>query len=677
MSFFVKEDISWDKNDLNRPLTKYQNYEIKGVLIDILIGNKNICLDKNICYYNIYTADSKKRIGVFEFPLDELSSHVDEQGDVIPPNNPKLYSFVNANFLQSAKKSQQQNQQEIKLKQFIQLRHSIKKEKRDKKETKEKKAESKKKRPFLENDENRIHYKKNDSIKKELYESISISRSLLPTETKSDAKNAIQEYNKQMKSGHVGMHWLNATMKSLHYTVQPASNFWSILERAIEMVGKKTSIEKCVSFLANHSNIESLFHEEKIMYSELEMLKYEQDRRAFTITSRLNDITKLFKPFSKYVLSKEDSERLKEEKSQLEKELLYIEQDLKDLREDIENRFSYMKHVKTLDDYKEYIQSSHFKVNEWAIQVMEHEFNLKCIWFINSTQKDSELNKLFTLPLMPNQKKMRPDVYLLLGIETPDIPDSTLYFEKILWICYKNHCVFSFQELPYSVKCLASQRIKTTPFYQLPDFQVLTGCRIFPENDITGGYYEHDVRFPIYMRSVPPKIPPTKWVYFRKLRKIKDWYKILSDDCMIQGGFNLDNHVWPSVTHYVLAGHFVDHSVYYLEFTDDGGGDSLISKSAEIAREAAHHTGVYRLKNPKKHSLELSNIEYLPNTFILKQSNVDLLSRRGKALRIKFENVDMRKVLLATLDAILLDEKGDEDSLLMQIRQEIKSVGTN
>jgi len=675
MFFFEKEDISLDKNDLDRPLTKYQNYEIKGIFIDILIGNKNILLDKNICYYNIYTADSKQRIGVFEFPLDELSSHVDEQGDVIPSETPKLFSFVNIPFLQSAKKIQQKNHQELLLKKALQT-NSIKSTKYI---TSIEKSKTNKEKYEKENHEKENHEKEDNCFKKkkkkDLYDCVSASsNSKLPIETQKDAKTAIQEYKKWTKGEHMDIHWLNATMKNIHYTVQPESSFWSILEKAMEKVGKKTSKEKCVSYLANHSSLELLFHEDKVMYSELEMLKYEQDRRAFTITSRLNDIAKLFKSSSPYVLSKEDLQRLKEEKSQLEKELQYIEQDLKDLNDDIETKFSYMKHVKTLNDYKEFIQSSYFKVNEWAIQMMEHAFNIKCIWFSKIEQKDAK-SKVFTLPLLPSQKSMRPDMYLLLGIETLNPDSDQNVFDNILWIFYKNHGVFSFQELPFSVKCLASQGIMTTPFRNLPDFQVLTGFRIIPRiNQEENLEYQTQTRFPIYSKSVPPIIPSKKWVYFRKLRKIKEWYKILSDDYMIQGGLSIDNHLWPSVTHYVLAGHFVDHSVYYLEFTMDGGYDSVISKSAEIAREAANHTGVYRLKNPKKGSLNLSNIKYIPNNSMLKQTNVDWVSRRVKALRVKFEDNERRRVLLMTLDAVLLDEKGEEDNLLMQVRQELRVV---
>ena len=96
-------DISLDPQDYNRPLTKYTQYEIvlqnQTFEIDILIGHKTIHQRDNVCYFYIYSAASKHRLGLFEFTLDSLPQHIDEEGDLIPPPKPLLFPFVTMDLL--------------------------------------------------------------------------------------------------------------------------------------------------------------------------------------------------------------------------------------------------------------------------------------------------------------------------------------------------------------------------------------------------------------------------------------------------------------------------------------------------------------------------------------------------------------------------------------------------
>ena len=115
-----------------------------------------------------------------------------------------------------------------------------------------------------------------------------------------------------------------------------------------------------------------------------------------------------------------------------------------------------------------------------------------------------------------------------------------------------------------------------------PDFTTFTGCNVslIQETSPFQG-----LTFLLDSKTVP-KIPPKKWILFRALLCTPQWHLQLADDSILDPPLTFGNHEW---THYVQAGHFPDHSVYYLEFTKE---EPPISKSAEVAKITVQNPGV-------------------------------------------------------------------------------------
>ena len=659
-------NVSFDPQDYHRQLTQYKNYEIvapdtgQSFEFDVLVGHPNI--RQQICFYYLYTAVSKHRLGLFEFPVETLSQYIDEEGDLIPPSKPRLFSFVDEAFLQNEWEIQDEKQREQALKQKlrqkprIQIKKGGKDDENEEEEEEDKDEEEERDKDKDENEEeNGLVWNKRKIVPKHmeqsLYDSMETKKSSLPNETEKEAKSHIREYKDFRKTRHVYTHWLNERMKNLHYTVDSTDSILNILQKVLERIGKITSPERCRYFLSQHESIHSHYKSNSLIYSELEYVYFEQENRLDTIRHRLDDISKIMSK-----MKKEESNELDKERIRLQIDEKNTQSDMKNIQEDIHNLFPHMKSITTLEQYREYIQSPRFyNLPIWALSILQEEFQIQFIFIPKETKE-----RPFVLPLA---KPTVPEYYILLSLE--EKLETTL--DQIFLVHYKTEFVFSFEELPFSIKCLASQNIESTFFRFLTDFAIFSDISLPkiepPKRE------EKEVMFQIDFKTLPI-IPWKKWVTFRHLRRIPDWHLELSDDCPIKNGLLLDEHVWPTVTHYVLAGNFMKDSVYYLEYTTDVG-ESMISKTAEVAKTATEHPGVYRMKRRKtKSQCSLSNIEYIPDYGIKKLKNVDFEKRRMHALKVKFSHSYYKNILSCTLNAALKNEKGELDHLLMQMRIE-------
>ena len=639
--FYTGND-SFDPHDLNRPLVKYEQFEIqapdsrKKYLLDILIGNKNLKEKEDLCFFYLYSAESKHRLGLFEIPLDQLSRHIDADGDLLPPSKPLLFPFVTSQVLDKVGQVQEQRKKDREMQQELQ-------QERPKPQT-------------------LIQVKKQANPptltiqQQPLYRKLHKSGGNLPIETETEAKQAILEY-KALKQSHHALHWLNERMKSVHYTVSKMDSLLHLLET---ILGKDLK-----EFLANHPDAERQFQQDQALYSELESLRFEQESRLDKLANRLSTIAQW--------LRKGQNEPLKQEQLQLQIDQKQTQIDMEYTCQDLKMRVPYMKNISTPQQYRNYIQSPAFQFPDWALQLVQEEFNMVCLFFRRHLSS-SHPEKISTLPL---DKKTRPDFFLILTLEqlVPELApmdppyNSLKEFDQVGLVEYKNHKQFTFDELPYSVKCLASQNMESTPFRFLPDFAHFTGMTVpFTEKKP----HPYAIIFPLNAQSVP-RIPQKKWILFRALLRNPQWYRIIADDYPLDPPLSLDGHLWATVTHYVQAGHFPDKSVYYLEFVQ---GESWISKSAELAKMAAERPGVYRKKRELKNdsaSVKTKDFEFIPKPHLVKIKEPNLEERRRKALRAKFAMDPVkRSLLVATLDAILLDDLGREDRLLMQVRQECR-----
>ena len=336
-------DASFDPHDLNRPLVQYEQFEIqapdskKKFLLDILIGNQNLKEKDDLCFFYLYSAESKHRLGLFEIALDQLPRHIDADGDLIPPSKPLLFPFVTSQILDKVGQLQQHRKQEMLLQHQLQQARPL---------TKVKKQDP----PAV-------------TIQQQsLYRKLQPSGGTLPLETETDAKQTIQEYKvfRQTQSQHA-MHWLNERMKNMHYTV-------SLLETTL---GK--DLKELKEFLARHPDTERHFQQDQALYSELESLRFEQESRLDKLANRLATIAQW--------LRKGTNGPLKQEQLQLQIDQKQTQLDLEYTRQDIRTLVPHMKNISTLSHYRNYIQSPAFQLPPWGLQCLQEEFHMICLFF--------------------------------------------------------------------------------------------------------------------------------------------------------------------------------------------------------------------------------------------------------------------------------------------------------
>ena len=130
---------------------------------------------------------------------------------------------------------------------------------------------------------------------------------------------------------------------------------------------------------------------------------------------------------------------------------------------------------------------------------------------------------------------------------------------------------------------------------------------------------------------------------FRKLAKVKDWRKKLSNFYI--SSFKLDGFTWNSVEHFYQASKFKKNNFeFYKQFTVES--ESLISTDARIAKAAGGKTGRYRdrVMRPSKITMD-------PDFF----DNDHHRNVMRRAMEAKFEQCpECLKALLLTRDARLM-----------------------
>jgi predicted NAD-dependent protein-ADP-ribosyltransferase YbiA (DUF1768 family) len=347
--------------------------------------------------------------------------------------------------------------------------------------------------------------------------------------------------------------------------------------------------------------------------------------------------------------------------------------------------FSFMKNVDTLEKFKKLVRSCEFWAETWAISTLERILNIKIIIFSSEAfqSKPPNLDNVLLCgqlndTILEEQKNFNPEFYILV--------DYTGSHYKL--IGYKNKKIFTFEEIPFSVKEMIIDKCmeRVGGVYNLiPDFQLL---KTQQSNELIGGgggggeidakltgLYDENIVFQFYSKSsdfdLPGKgqgeqIPQYSIKDFSELALVPHWRRKL-DDSWSQSSFTFDNHRWASVEHLFQASKFKKgHPEYYLTFSLDS--DSELSKDVDMAKQA----GSKRKKhNSTKRKRDL-HLEIDPDFY---GKNSQEIREKGQEAKFK-QNDELSKMLSQTHQAKLMHHrKGKEPETcwnLMKIRKELK-----
>jgi predicted NAD-dependent protein-ADP-ribosyltransferase YbiA (DUF1768 family) len=329
--------------------------------------------------------------------------------------------------------------------------------------------------------------------------------------------------------------------------------------------------------------------------------------------------------------------------------------------------------VTTLQHFREFIMTSRYSPDDWALGVLERKLHAKFIVLSESEFDDGDLHHV--IHCFRNSHLKTPDYYIILARNIKGAYVVVTYKNKADHDVGK--CIFTVKELPYGLQHKIGQRCSERSghgFQEIQEFDDLASKhghddhRATTNNDLDQDLdHDHDVQLHFYrlasIRAPPGKgpnehIPMVQQHAFLPLRKVQSWRRKL-DDTWAQSKFEVGGKSWASVTHYMQSLKFrKHHSAYADTFSLDSR--SALSKNVDLALAAT--TG--SKQRPVKPSQIKVDEEITPE---------EELQHRVAAVHAKFhQNADLQQLLKATHMATLMHyvpKRGAEpDDVLMALR---------
>ena len=360
-------------------------------------------------------------------------------------------------------------------------------------------------------------------------------------------------------------------------------------------------------------------------------------------------------------ISKTEKQEIVKRNKELQSEMINLKEQLTLYKNYIEN-YKFMKNIDTLKKLKDYIKTSNYWADEWAIGELEIILKVKFIIFLEDNYNNHDLLNVLQCQNSSTseeiERKGNFDVkyYILLNY-------GSSHYKLIK---YKNKSIFLFSEIPYDIKVMIVDKClerMSGIFSYITDFidfktnyeiekKRYTGGKGRSENSFESDgqvmeelyqfgkkkLWDDDVKFYFYNNSsdlLPgkasgEKIPKDKIKSFSKLSKIKNWRKKL-DNFWVQP-FILDGKTWPSVEHYSQASKFKnDNPTFYEKFSMDS--NSSLSKNPSKAKEI----GENKNKRPAKVNID--------KNYDKKNGNIDMYAAQEAKFK---QHEDLADVLLAT-----------------------------
>lgn len=676
-SINYSEDKEIDMEDIGYSTLIYE-YELYKKNVEIAVGKIKHSYSKyNIVYYPIYLIindEPKSKIGIFELDSNKLINNINDN-DAVDLEDGEIIIFITSGFLNKLIGSHTiENKIDMKIiENNIDNNHSVN---LDDIITVENLDE------IVDKDDifKMKQVTNTDVLKKE--DEIFIdnnSKMIEPTlmeETLDVSKNDNNNYKITLSNT-----WIENFMKSNHYSLIDNEGsgdcFFAVIRDAYESIGKTTNIEKLRTILVNEVN-DDILNEYKQIYLNMENAYKEKDMEM----KHMKKAIMVLKKRKENIITKEDNENLVNEVNEVLKNYKLASVDKSQIK-DILNEFDFMKNVNNLDEFKEFIKTSNFWADTWAITTIEKKLNVKIIILSEEAYNNKDMDSIMICGQL-NDKELEkkgnfePDYYI--------ITSYTGNHYKL--VSYKNKSMLKFREIPYDIKTLIISKClekNAGPYYIIKDFveyKKKLGITEIDSKDedeyLKRDLYDKDVIFMFYDKSNPKpkpgkgsgeKIPNNLIVEYIELTKgkNKNWRRKLDDDWLAP--FRLDDKRWLSVTHYLLGSQFKKgFPDFYHEFSLDSG--SNIANDIELAKIAGSKSGKTKDVTLRKKEIVVDNDYYGYG------QNSRYIQERKKALESKIiQNADLKHILVNTKNAKLTKfrrrETPDPDELLMKIRQGI------
>jgi predicted NAD-dependent protein-ADP-ribosyltransferase YbiA (DUF1768 family) len=688
---FYKEVSTIDPEDTGHKATLYEMDALGKRILVVLGKAKHQFIQRNVVFFPIYLVvhrTVKAQIGVVEVPKDKVLEIVEDDGELdvsqLPP--PLLYGFVNDTFIDRSGSDAEM---------FLKTQERMEKEASEPKPAVIE-LDGKKVPDYDEEDEVMIvkvfpsqmskeSEKARETLKEGVFEVDKQVKTVasLKEETEGDA----MEYKRDFKST-THTTWLEKFMKNNHYDIHEVENngdcFFAVVRDAFKQLGQVTTVDKLRAILAKEAT-DDIFQEHRTLFLDLDgtVREYDKELKGLKQTIELD----LSKRAEKARNDKVALSKILSETDRLKVEYKRILQDKRDVQTIITENVGNFAAIDSLEKFREYIQTSAFWADNWAIATLERVLRIKLIILSQRAYLDGDLDGVLNCgeidPEIQREGTFHPKHYIM----------TTFSGDHFRLITYKHKRIFDFHEIPYHVKALIVNKClerSSGAFYVIPEFRKLKSRMGIDEDegapieeiDIRTDEYDSKIVFEFHATSAKTakpgkgtneKIPADKRALFTDLGRIENWRRKLDDD-WTEAPFELHDKKWASVEHYYQASKFRKHhpdfaSIFSLD------SDSEIAKDVDLARAAGSKSGkaVGKAKSKMKGDFLLrpKGIEIDPDFYGQRSEQ-----ERIEAVRAKFtKNEDLKQLLLATRDAKLMHYNrgapADIDHVIMSVRTEL------
>jgi hypothetical protein len=596
-----------ERDDADYDATLYE-IELLGKEIRIAIGRGKTD-KKGLLYYPMYLINTDdrvvKQIGVFEIRADQVSDMLDDDDDLdidkLP--HPLIYSFVTAAMLEADSRGK---------KAPIVLEEETEKEEEEKEEEEVIAAAPEEGEEVApEEDQQKQKHKGDDDALRSKMKALA-----LPPQTKENAQAEHAEYKKQPDQP-----WIQTHMQNSNFGIKDNEGggdcLFAVIRDAYRSRGKYVEVPELRRKLAAEAT-EDVFqnYKEKHTMTADAIESTSVEMRALVaanakLKERLERTTEAKEQQAVIAESRRNAAQFKRLKAELalSKELL---QD-----------FHFMKHVNTLEDFREMLKSCAFWADTWAISTLERVLRIKLIILSSERFHAGETGGVLLCGqlndrVLEDQGTFEPEFYVM--------AEHTGSHYKL--VTYRGESLLTFREIPYDIKIMVTEKCmerNAGPYNLIPQFRTFReeelGLKGSLEEDpgldraarahasaahsspsaahSSEPLYDDATVFQFYSKSMDKPLPGTGSgetieradipKYAELAKESPQWRKMLSNlweppgDDRAKALFTLDDHKWRTLEHYLQGSKYrKENPKHYLQFSLDS--DSDLSKSPELAQ---------------------------------------------------------------------------------------------
>ncbi len=670
-----KQSYGIDPDDINYNTDIYDIIH-ENVELEIAIGNiKNTYEQHGVLYGSVYMIINDipiSRIGVFEIDKTKiLTDNTSNMLDNIDIENGNILIFASVNYINK------KNKKILKEPIVVSKEDSISNPKLDVIE--------------LPDDVLVQHIDKSlltsvttdalDTLKGGIFidNSNTVSQSMLLEETENDSMELSNEYKSSSKNS-----WIEQFTKNHKYTILENEGggdcLFAVIRDAFRSIGKETTVNKLRALLAKEVT-HKIFDEYTTLYNQFSAEYHSIDTE---MTAILKTIKELKRRLGK-TIDKIEHTKVVTDANELTARYKKLSE-TKIITKELLSEFLYMQNIKDFESFQEFITTSKYWADSWAISTLERILNIKLIILNESAYNNEDTDGVMQCGPIHNTEvtQFAPDYYIMTSY------DGSHY----RGISYKDKSILKFREIPYNIKTLILNKClehNSGIYYLIEDMcnyksklglDADYGEPIKDEDDfLNKNLYDSDTVFMFHAKSYALSnagkgqgeiIDASNTIYnLLNTRKPNseyyNWRRKLDDSWAAP--FTVDGHRWQSVKHYVLGSQYKkSYPDFYLQFSLDE--ESELSTNLEMAILATSKSGEYNDIKLRPDNVTVDADFYSNVKFPRSEEE------RQKALEAKFtQNLDLQKILKLTGRAKLTQfnrRKGaNVDMLLMKIRHSL------